>query len=261
MASAVLGEGSDEMEDDPERPRMTSAALCGGEDVLTAWREGRWVERRRTAHGPAVKEFRGWVWRCPGLPGKGKCKVENTRAGGEPGRADPDRGDTPRLAGHEGCAGRGPSAGEGNEGVCDGTDAVTSNLELPRSPFRGRGRECGRRVGVLVCPLPMGWSVAGWLSDRDGYREGLDVGEAARWFPGREFGVDGKGVDGNGWGDRGARPPMASAALYGGELEFACVECWKVRSGAAEGRGQWNDFVRRASGGLLSGKDVGWLAG
>ncbi|MEM7627626.1 MAG: hypothetical protein AAF333_18680 [Planctomycetota bacterium] len=207
--------------------RAGGRAPGGDDDVLAAARVPRWAERRRTAHGPAVREFRGWDWVCPGppevtpeapleVPPEASAKVS------APGRVGSDfrggRGDTSRFA-----------------------------------------ERCGRRAQVLVCPLPA-WTIGDYLADRPGVGEGLDVGEAERWVPGRA-----------GWGDQmkprmasavsggGGSPPMASAALYAGR--FACVRCWGVRNVTQRGRGGWNEFVGRISGGLLTGKDVRWEHG
>ena len=129
----------------------------------------------------------------------------------------------------------------GWEWVCPGKPGndearMTNDEGEMRGGVDGGSGGCGRRCGVLVCPL-VGWTIGGWLADRPGVAKGLDVGEAERWRPG--------------FADAGGAE--AGGAERAG---FACTSCWGVQSGSLRGRGGWNGYVRRVSGGLLSGRDV-----
>ena len=82
----------------------------------------------------------------------------------------------------------------GWEWVCPGRPGndearMTNDEGEMRGGVDGGSGGCGRRCGVLVCPL-VGWTIGGYLADRPGVAEGLEVlglpgvGEAERWRPG-----------------------------------------------------------------------------
>lgn len=179
------------------------------------------------------------VWeRCKADPGEARrrwvpMKQGRTREDRLNRQVTPDKdygstiGTTPRMA-------------SSVSGDADG------NLRPPMTSAALYKGGCGRRCGVLACPLP-GWTIGDYLADRPGMREGLEVGEAERWVPGRGAAHPKQPTGSAVVDDEDGRPRTASAALYGGRYSgggvdsgggrFACVKCWGVRNVTQRGRG------------------------